>query len=169
MSDLKVVEPPNENPAVETAIANAVRNQGDYEIAGDILQTLMAVKDISGCYVSQWSKVICVEPRAGVDVRSVAMGCLRAQRLAAKGAIPLRSLAEKKFDEYTGKIKYKIESQFEGWTIEVSGGEPRCEIVKVTTDEEVPAREAYTHTVERYKLKDPAACGQEAAKSPPNS
>jgi hypothetical protein len=113
-------------------------------------------------YLSTYRKQIDVLPIEGVSARDVAIAVLGALKRA--GNPP--AMAAKSFDKDSGKVTFSIPGPMPGWTIAVSGGEPRCRIKKVVTQREVPVYEkVQTGTAIKeevtFEIENPEECGAE--------
>src|SRR5882672_146421 len=91
-----------------------------------ICDALGEVEGAGRIYISIYSKRIDVTPKDGVTARQIAINVLSA--LKAKGNAPTK--AEKTFDASAGTVTFKIPGPM-GFTVEVTGGEPRCKIKEV--------------------------------------
>lgn len=61
--------------------------------------------------------------------------------------------AEKRFDEYSGKVAYLIKAP--GVEVTIKAVPPRCEVEPYTVNDYIPAR---YDTVTKFRLKNPAEC-----------
>jgi hypothetical protein len=98
-----------------------------------------------------------LQPITGVDARVLAMRVLERVRVIMPNP-PLK--VDKTFDASSGKITYTIEGPLPGWTLKVSGGEPRCKMKKIETPVYFPAKTvpARTEMVVRYEIENPEEC-----------
>lgn len=124
------------------------------EASANILATLGEMAEVADAIGSTYSKgMIYLSPAFGYTARQVALIVIA--RLKALGCPPVK--AEKKFEEDSGTITFSIPA-FDGWTVEVKGGDPRCKVKKITERIAVPAR---TVVSERYVIENPDECGAE--------
>jgi hypothetical protein len=115
-------------------------------------------------YLSTYRKQIEVLPLEDVSARDVALAVLSALKRA--GNSPAK--ATKSFDATTGKVTFEIPGPMPGWTVRVSGGEPRCKIKKVVRTVEVPVTETVTvgmttKEVVTFEIENPEECGAEVS------
>jgi hypothetical protein len=127
------------------------------------LEVLEALGDIPAAYVypNFFGKDIDITPPQGTTARDLALKVIA--RLREKGQAP--PIATKKLEASTGKITYEVPGPMEGWTLKVSGGDPRCRVVPVTKTRTVAAKpavaavEAHEEEYTEYVIENPEECG----------
>lgn len=127
------------------------------------LEVLEALDGLPASNVSAngWNKKIDIQPPEGTDARALAMQTIA--HLRSKGQPP--TIATKHLDASTGKISYEIPGPMPGWTLTVSGGDPRCRVVPVKRLRQVPEKPAVAavaaHEEEytEYVIENPEECG----------
>jgi hypothetical protein len=133
---------------LETARLNAIEALGDLEVGS--------------VWVMGYRKAIELSPTAGSNARTLTLAVL--SRLKEIGR-PI-AIASKTFDETTGKVTFQIPGPLDGWVIRIVGGEPRCKVVPVTEEIDVPITNAVVVGTEkkritRYVIENPEECGAE--------
>lgn len=125
------------------------------------LESLGEIDDIGSYSLNGFSNVMSISPANGVNARDLALQIIA--RLRAQGQMP--PIATKHLEASTGKITYTLPGPIPGWTMEISGGDPRCKVVPVTKFRTVPAKpavaavEAHEEPYTEYVIENPEECG----------
>lgn len=104
-----------------------------------------------------------------INISPAAKGDARALALEVARVFNVTEPVEKQLDEYSGKIRYIVPVSLESLNAKndyvesirviVSGGEARCKIRALTTEEWVPPSAGYSRKTTKYVIENPEECG----------
>jgi hypothetical protein len=118
-----------------------------------ILKLIGPVLNASYVHAPSYTTTIEFQPLAGCEKPLLRELLAKARKLTGS---PQK--AHKSFNENSGKVRHLIPLHPLGWTMEMSGVQPKCKVKKVTRPVHHEAREAWTEQREVYELENPEEC-----------